>query len=247
MENDAIEAKDLHKTYRSFWRGREARALEGLSLTVPRGACFGLLGPPGAGKTTFARILLSRIEPDSGTLRIFGGTAEAARIGFLPQYAPDPVKFLEQAARHQPMLLILDEPAITTELLDVVQRLMQSEVTILLNSRRAGNVERLCSEVAILRAGRVIAGGKLEEMRAARGFRVTAEALPERLQEDLVKIGFIVGLNSGSCWIESGDRSQLNPLIDRLRAAGTCIASIENVKPNLESIYAATMTAEKTE
>ena len=64
-------------------------AVRELSLTVPKGAVYGLLGPNGAGKTTTIRMMLDILEPDSGTIRIFGhphtehGITD--RIGYLPE------------------------------------------------------------------------------------------------------------------------------------------------------------------
>ncbi len=63
-------------------------ALEGLTLTVPRGAVFGFLGPNGAGKTTTLQSLLGFVRPTSGTARIFGRDIREAiarqRVGYLP-------------------------------------------------------------------------------------------------------------------------------------------------------------------
>src|SRR5438093_11576423 len=64
-------------------------AVDALSLTVPRGVIYGLLGPNGAGKTTTIRMILDILQPDSGTVRLFGepggGRAHAERIGYLPE------------------------------------------------------------------------------------------------------------------------------------------------------------------
>ena len=48
------------------------RALEGLSLEVPRGTVFGFLGPNGSGKTTTIRLLLGLLEPTSGRAMVLG-------------------------------------------------------------------------------------------------------------------------------------------------------------------------------
>ncbi len=67
------------------------RALDGVSLDVPRGAVFGLLGPNGAGKSTLLRVLATLQRPDSGSVQIGGADAlaqpERAReqLGYLPQ------------------------------------------------------------------------------------------------------------------------------------------------------------------
>src|SRR5437016_13062438 len=64
-------------------------AVDGLSLTVPKGVISGLLGPNGAGKTTTIRMIMNVIVPDEGSVRLFDapGTARdfSARIGFLPE------------------------------------------------------------------------------------------------------------------------------------------------------------------
>ncbi|HEY8589320.1 MAG TPA: ATP-binding cassette domain-containing protein [Naasia sp.] len=66
-----IEATDLIKTYHP--KGAPVvRALDGLSLEVPRGTVLGLLGPNGAGKTTTAKVLTTLITPDSGSAAIGG-------------------------------------------------------------------------------------------------------------------------------------------------------------------------------
>src|SRR5690606_39109772 len=56
------------------------QALKGLSLQVPEGSIYGVLGPNGSGKTTLLGILLGILKPDSGGFSWFGGMqAEAVR------------------------------------------------------------------------------------------------------------------------------------------------------------------------
>ena len=78
----AVEARNLVKDF------AEKRAVDGLSLEVPKGSIFGLLGPNGAGKTTTLRMMLGIIEPSSGERCVLGHTRplEAAhQIGYLPE------------------------------------------------------------------------------------------------------------------------------------------------------------------
>ena len=61
-------------------------AVDGLDLRVERGQILGLLGPNGAGKTTTLRALMGLIQPDAGTITIFGrrvtaGSAALSRLG----------------------------------------------------------------------------------------------------------------------------------------------------------------------
>lgn len=89
MGNFAIETYGLEKIYRSRWRGREIRAISNLSLRVPAGVKYGLLGANGAGKTTFVKTLLTSVHPTSGSATLFGRDArqpEARRpVGYLPE------------------------------------------------------------------------------------------------------------------------------------------------------------------
>ena len=57
---------DLHKRY------GDVVAVDGLSLDVQRGECFGLLGPNGAGKTTTIEILEGLLAPDAGDVEVLG-------------------------------------------------------------------------------------------------------------------------------------------------------------------------------
>jgi ABC-2 type transport system ATP-binding protein len=63
----AIRIDDLQKTYAG---GK--RALDGITLDVPRGGIFGLLGPNGAGKSTLINILAGLVTKSGGTATIWG-------------------------------------------------------------------------------------------------------------------------------------------------------------------------------
>lgn len=62
----AIEARSLTRRF------GDVTALDGVTLTVPRGTVFGFLGPNGAGKTTTIRLLLGLIAPSAGDLEVLG-------------------------------------------------------------------------------------------------------------------------------------------------------------------------------
>ena len=62
-----IEIRGLTKTYGSV------KALDGLSLAIPRGGVYGVLGPNGAGKSTLFRTLLGLIRPTAGDATVMGG------------------------------------------------------------------------------------------------------------------------------------------------------------------------------
>ena len=68
MSEFAVEATDIVRTFNDG----DFRALDGVSLRVPTGQVFGLLGPNGSGKTTMVRILSTVLAPTEGRA-IVGG------------------------------------------------------------------------------------------------------------------------------------------------------------------------------
>jgi peptide/nickel transport system ATP-binding protein len=72
---NSLEVQTLRKTYRvSRWPQKTTckTALDSISLTIPNGGIFGLIGRSGSGKSTFARCLAGLEEPDSGSILIAG-------------------------------------------------------------------------------------------------------------------------------------------------------------------------------
>src|SRR5215467_10896855 len=67
-------------------------AVNGLSLRVQPGRCYGFFGRNGAGKTTTIKCLLNLLRPTSGTVRVFGldptknEVAVKSRLAYVPDY-----------------------------------------------------------------------------------------------------------------------------------------------------------------
>lgn len=75
-----LVASSLVKHFPDPGRG-VVRAVDGLSLSISRGAVYGLLGANGAGKTTTLRMLATLIPPDSGEITIDGVPARTDPVG----------------------------------------------------------------------------------------------------------------------------------------------------------------------
>ena len=78
-----LQLKNVTKSFGSF------KALDSLTMTVPKGTVYGLVGPNGAGKSTAIRLLTGVYTPDEGTVimdgqPVFENTAVKERIGYIP-------------------------------------------------------------------------------------------------------------------------------------------------------------------
>ncbi len=88
-----IEVKNLVKTFDGF------RALDDLTMTVPRGAVYGLVGPNGAGKSTLLRHLTGIYRPDAGTVTVDGAPVwENPAVKRRIAYIPDDVFYFRSAS-----------------------------------------------------------------------------------------------------------------------------------------------------
>jgi ABC-2 type transport system ATP-binding protein len=82
MSDYTIELSGVCKRYPRF-------ALQGIDLTIAKGAVLGLVGPNGAGKSTLLRILMGLVRADSGRVTVLGREMPAeerwikARVGFV--------------------------------------------------------------------------------------------------------------------------------------------------------------------
>jgi len=82
----AVEVRNLSQSFGERWAVRNA------SFDVAAGALHGFVGPNGAGKTTTLKIICTLLEPQAGTIRVFGKDVALhagevrRRIGFMPDH-----------------------------------------------------------------------------------------------------------------------------------------------------------------
>jgi ABC-type multidrug transport system ATPase subunit len=212
-----LTTSQLSKRYGSI------QALDGLSLDVPKGSVYGILGPNGSGKTTTLGIVLGVIRPDSGSWSWFGEDPRPEhlrRVGSLlekPNFLPyltgernlklvagirgtdyGDIDFVLQktglydrrkstfqtysfgmkqrlalaaALLGDPEVLVLDEPTNGLDpqgIFDVRQLILdeaRSGRTVILASHILDEVEKVCTHVAVLSKGRLLASGPIDDLR----------------------------------------------------------------------------------
>ena len=81
MDTYVLRASELTKRYHG------TPALDGMTLSLPKGRIIGLLGPNGSGKTTFIKLAAGLLTPSAGSIQICGepaGPATKALVSYLP-------------------------------------------------------------------------------------------------------------------------------------------------------------------
>lgn len=82
-KNEVIGTTKLRKEFKGLV------AVDGLDLSIPRGALYGMIGPNGSGKTTAIKMIVGRLRPTCGSARVLGEQVPLRRrlgdIGYMPQ------------------------------------------------------------------------------------------------------------------------------------------------------------------
>ncbi len=80
----------LTKTYGT------TRAIDGLTLEVPLGACYGLVGPNGSGKSTTMRAVVGLVRPDAGSIEVCGITDDVLAVRRSMGVMLDPLQLFDR-------------------------------------------------------------------------------------------------------------------------------------------------------
>jgi ABC-2 type transport system ATP-binding protein len=152
--SSAITSDHLGKTYPKARPGKFA--LEDLSLEIPTGRVYGLIGRNGAGKTTFVRIAATQLATTKGTVYVLGHDVRSeerairTRIACVPQESR-PLYFLnvEEVIYLYLKLRGLDPKDSRRRTRDVLEELSLTKYRRILVSRLSGGIRRrtMCAMV----------------------------------------------------------------------------------------------------
>jgi ABC-2 type transport system ATP-binding protein len=148
------------------------------------------------------------------------------------------------ALLRQPRLLLLDEPATgldpggMRDMRELIKRLAQEGITILLSSHILAEVEELCNRVAIVRQGSIIYEGRLDELLAsAGGGYALCTTDPERARPILVAHGLEgVQLVEGELRFQA-DAAAVEAVTVALGQAGIGISALTPHTATLEELF----------
>ena len=155
---------------------------------------------------------------------------------------------LAQALIHSPSMLILDEPTDGVDpvgrrqIREILTQFEEKGVTIFINSHLLVEVELFCREVAILDKGKVALSGKMQELRAGKGYRLTIAAQsPEGLLDQLRGKANSSASRDGMVDFQFATREQVNDAVDLVRAQRCDIEALAPTTSTLEDVFVRTV------
>lgn len=122
---------DVHKTY-AMGTGNVVQALRGVSLDIPRGAFYALMGPSGSGKSTLLNVIGSLDRPDTGTITLDGIDITTISPSELPDIRRRLIGFVFQGFNLIPTLNALENVALPLKYEGVHGRRARERATELL-------------------------------------------------------------------------------------------------------------------
>jgi ABC-2 type transport system ATP-binding protein len=156
---------------------------------------------------------------------------------------------LAQALIHSPSILILDEPTDGVdpvgrrEIRELLSRFESQGVTIFINSHLLAEVEAFCREIAILHKGKVALSGKMHELTAGKGYRLTVTRPSDALTDELRAKATSMAARDGMVDFQFPSRELVNTAVDLLRAQQCEIESLAPTTSTLEEVFVRTVEA----
>jgi ABC-2 type transport system ATP-binding protein len=151
---------------------------------------------------------------------------------------------LATALIHSPNVLLLDEPTDGVdpvgrrEIRDLLRDEAKNGTAVLLNSHLLSEMELTCDRVAVLRAGKVVAHGAVEELtRRAEKYKLVAAPIDDALVAAFRQSGAGVERVNGHLELSVQNTEHLNALVDQLRARGALLTEVAPLRSSLEDVF----------
>ena len=255
-----------------------------MDLDIGEGEIFGLVGPNGAGKTTTLKMLATLLPPSAGDAEI-GGISVRRQPDAVRRVIGDLLELVDLAGKrneyvqtlsrgmqqrlclahalvHDPQVLLLDEPAsgldprARVELRELLRELRAMGKTILISSHILPELEELCTSVAIIDRGQVLAQGRVAEIEKRLRFGAVLrvrlllegeelEAARERFAAD-PDVASAVLLDDGTIELGfRGDDEATARLLSASVAAGLPVISFARAASDLEELFLQVTSADE--
>jgi ABC-2 type transport system ATP-binding protein len=154
------------------------------------------------------------------------------------------------ALLHKPLFLIMDEPTVgidpqsRSHILETVLQLNREGITVLYTSHYMEEVEYLCSRIAIMDHGRIIAEGTLEELRNMIGdadlVEVVLSDVPDSLVDEIANLPDVLQAkkvdHAITALVKNG-HEKAAAIFEAASRSGVKVRSVNIDEPNLESVF----------
>ena len=151
-----------------------------------------------------------------------------------------------QALVHKPPIIVLDEPTAGVDvelrqtLWQFIARLNKQGHTVLLTTHYLEEAEALCTRLAMLKRGRVVALARTSELLQAASSNVLRFKTDDALPADLAPLARVTGRVAQ---LPAQDAEEIERHLARLRAAGVRVEDVEIRKADLEDVFLNIMAA----
>jgi ABC-2 type transport system ATP-binding protein len=291
------------------------RAVDDLSLEIPKGIVFGFLGPNGSGKTTTIRLLLGLLKPNQGDACVLGFDTQTHSeqirnsSGALLEHsglyerlsAHDNLEFygriyrmdrsklearikellthfglwerrhervgtwsrgmkqkvaIARALLHRPALIFLDEPTAGLDPVaaaslreDIAALVQAGDVTVFLNTHNLPEAEKLCSQVGVIRNGKLLSVGSLDQLRREDGpprILITGSGFTQGILEQLRTMPTVKAVMQQNSHLEVtlSNPSDNSRVLEFLIQAGVQVEEVHKNKASLEDVFLKMMEEE---
>ncbi|MFN7945784.1 MAG: ABC transporter ATP-binding protein [Blastocatellia bacterium] len=162
-----------------------------------------------------------------------------------------------RALLHRPALIFLDEPtagldpmAASTLRDDLAALAVREGVTVFLTTHNLAEAEKLCSLVGVIRAGKLLASGHPDELRAKAGgpqAEIIGRGFSEQVLSSLRACPEVAAatLQNGHLLLDLKRETELAPLISLMVSGGAQIEEVRRGKASLEEVFLSLMENEQ--
>jgi peptide/nickel transport system ATP-binding protein len=170
--DNIVEIEHLTKVYPTRGRGEDFRAVDDVSLSIPRGQTVAIVGESGSGKTTTARMLLKVVEPTSGSIAYEGQDVTALKGAALKDF-------------RQKVQPIFQDPYSSLNPMFTIERIIEEPLSFYRRGsgkERSERVRKLMDDVALpqsmlRRYPSELSGGQRQRVAIARALALSPELI----------------------------------------------------------------------
>jgi ABC-2 type transport system ATP-binding protein len=145
---------------------------------------------------------------------------------------------------HAPNVLLLDEPTDGVdpvgrrEIRDFLRDEAKNGTAVLLNSHLLSEIELTCDRVAVLRSGKVVAKGSVDDLtRKSEKYKVVTTPIDDALLAAFRESGAGVDRVNGHLELSVQNLEHLNALVDQIRSRGGLLQEVSPLRSTLEDVF----------